>query len=237
MEEISEENIKGALSTLREEITPRSENSLKLHELASLLMCDAVTLKERFPPWMGVGESRERLIQEIQKYISPKLMLQPDRLQRLLKDSLQYQMTVCRYHNMEERIFSFLEDHKCRKDIMPEHCISVLTKHKDEVWQGSFSPNGLYFASIGKDNHLIIYSIIKDVEENELTITIEKDILAHTKNINCMSWSPDSKYIATGGGENQVKVWRICDEDSTISTSNIYIYIYIYRKQEGRICV
>lgn len=45
--------------------------------------------------------------------------------------------------------------------MIPTKCLAILQKHKDEVWQVKFSPNGTRFATIGKDNIIFLWSITK----------------------------------------------------------------------------
>lgn len=96
-------------------------------------------------------------------------MMQPHRLEYLVKQALSYQIQNCQYHNVSTGSsnslpsLSLLEDHKCdRHSMIPTKCLAVLHKHKDEVWQVKFSPCGTRFATIGKDNLIFIWSISRN---------------------------------------------------------------------------
>ena len=88
-------------------------------------------------------------------------MLQPNRLEVLIKQSLAYQLHNCKYHNVHSSNFSLLEDHICSKRLIPTKCIGVINKHKDEVWQVKFSSSGKKIASMGKDNVVCLWSFLQ----------------------------------------------------------------------------
>lgn len=56
----------------------------------------------------GSGSSRQNLLDELQKYISSELMLQPHRLEFLLHQSLLYQTSQCKFHNSHLQNYSYL---------------------------------------------------------------------------------------------------------------------------------
>ncbi|MFH1212889.1 MAG: T9SS type A sorting domain-containing protein [Candidatus Neomarinimicrobiota bacterium] len=47
----------------------------------------------------------------------------------------------------------------------------------------------------------------------------------HTGAINSIAYSPDGEYIASGGNDGKVKIWR-CDDDTLIKTINLGIQVH-----------
>ena len=110
--------------------------------------------------WKGASqEGRKDLLDRIQCVMPAKFMLQPNRLEKLVKQSLAFQMHNCKFHNIFANQYSLLEDHICTKQMIPTKCIAVLSKHKDEVWCVKFSMSGKKLASIGKDNIIYLWSL------------------------------------------------------------------------------
>ena len=102
--------------------------------------------------------------------------------------------------------FTLLEDHTCDQHMMiPNKCVAILSKHKDEVWQTKFSVDGSMLATIGKDNLLYIWTITKTLTTYRIKCTHE--IRGHTKQVNCMNWSPDGKLIVTASHDFTAKIW------------------------------
>jgi hypothetical protein len=70
--------------------------------------------------WKGSGkEGRADLLCKIQSIMPSSEMLQPKRLENLMKQALAYQFFNCKYHNVStfgpQTGFSLLEDHVCDK--------------------------------------------------------------------------------------------------------------------------
>lgn len=49
-------------------------------------------------------------------------MLEPNRLEKLMKQALSYQVFNCKYHNLYQMNYSLLEDHSCQKVLIPTKC-------------------------------------------------------------------------------------------------------------------
>lgn len=107
------------------------QGRVRMHGLAQLLMVGAFPestsgksmlqeLRRLVPMWKGSGqEGRTELLGKIQSIMPSSEMLQPRRLENLMKQALSYQFFNCKYHNVStfgpQTGFSLLEDHFCDK--------------------------------------------------------------------------------------------------------------------------
>lgn len=86
------------------------------------------------------------------------------------------------------------------------------TKHAMNV--ARYSPNGRYVAGIScKDPVLHLYAVTDDLELHELAAGN-----FHIHPINDISWSPCSGYIATGGEDCVIVIWKVQHNDETGKT-------------------
>jgi hypothetical protein len=113
LELLEARNLKKALIVLRNDITPLNYNSDRLHALSSFMMCSTTEDLKRRADWDGAGgNSRQKLLLELQKYISPSIMVPEHRLETLLEQATTFQRISCLYHNTDEYI-SLYSDHVC----------------------------------------------------------------------------------------------------------------------------
>ncbi len=91
-----------------------------IYYIFSFLMCsDQLNLKT-LSKWSGKNAvSRQALMDKLQTFLPPNIMLPPRRLEALLSQSINYQCEKCPYHNSTEKgsldTWSFLKDHVCSK--------------------------------------------------------------------------------------------------------------------------
>lgn len=74
-------------------------------------------------------KSRTILMDKLQTYLPPSVMLPPTRLNTLLNQALELQTLHCSHHNTAQTISldnaSLLVDHCCARDSFPTHTIQV----------------------------------------------------------------------------------------------------------------
>lgn len=74
------------------------------------------------------------LMDKLQTYLPPSVMLPPSRLNSLLNQALELQTLRCLHHNTSQGITlhnaSLLVDHFCSKDSFPTHTVQVRGKRK-----------------------------------------------------------------------------------------------------------
>ncbi|ODN03641.1 WD repeat-containing protein 26 [Orchesella cincta] len=192
-----------ALSTLRYELTPLNHKTSRVHQLSAFIMCSTAEQVREQASWNG-KESRIQLMEQLQQFLPPSVMLPPRRLDALLKQAIDWQTERCPYHNSKlESELSLVVDHVCTKDSFPSTTLQVLNDHSDEVWFCRFSPDGTKLATGSKDQTVIIW----DVHPTELKLTHRKTIDGHQYGASYLTWSPDSNYLLVCGPEDTPELW------------------------------
>lgn len=191
----------GALMVLRRELTPLYQDTGKLHFLSSLLMCQSIEDLKLKAEWDGAqGHSRDHLLSDLSKCISPSVMLPDHRLAILLQQVKQNQIASCLYHSTAVPP-SLYQDHTCDRSKFPRHPILELKKHTGEVWQVMFSHDGSMLASSGGDGTCIIY----EVGSFEVLQTFSHQ----EKGVTAVAWSPDDTMIVTCSVDNYATLWDV----------------------------
>jgi hypothetical protein len=160
-----------ALECLRKQLTPRSKEPLKLYKLASLMACKTKEQLYLKANWAGgTEESRKKVLSQLLRYISCKKIMDSKRLEVLLGQAWQYQVSQCRYHNSAHVEMSLMQDHQCKNNQIPSVCVKTLSLHTDEVWNVFFCADGRLFATVSRDNVVIIWGIQKFSEQGRIEI-------------------------------------------------------------------
>jgi WD40 repeat protein len=131
---------------------------------------------------------RGALLEKIQGLMPSCSMLEPQRLEQLMKQAVAFQLHNCKYHNVYLSEYSLLEDHHCSKQMLPTKCVAVLKRHKDEVWIIKFSNSGHKLATIGKDNVIVIWQFTKiNMSTNNSNTAAADSLLNNNTNNNRQS--------------------------------------------------
>ena len=121
--------------------------------------------------WSGGNpESRKAVLLQLLEFISPKKIMDSRRLEVLIGQALQFQISQCKYHNSAHTEMSLMQDHQCKNNQIPSVCVKTLALHTDEVWSVYFAPSGKFFASVSRDNVVIIWSIQKNEADNKVEV-------------------------------------------------------------------
>lgn len=92
--------------------------------------------------------------------------------------------------------------------------IAGVSAHIGLIYQIEFSPDGEYFASVGEDGTLRIWTGIYPLDQNhDLTLVVK---LVPEVDIYNLAWSPDGDYIAAGDVNGRLWIWRVA-QDGTLS--------------------
>lgn len=197
---------KEALLCLRQEISPIDQDTNHLHNLCGLIMCKSKNeLHAKLQgKWGGANDtSRQYLLDSLRKYISPNVLIPERRLEALILQAQQWQISQCFYHNVEDTPISLFEDHVCPKTVVPMKVQQVLDQHTDEVWYISYSPCGQYLASASKDCSIIIWDLSKK------PIASVHQLKEHTEAITYLDWSPDGSRLLSASIDHTVKLWDV----------------------------
>ncbi|RXN32267.1 WD repeat-containing 26 [Labeo rohita] len=208
LEYLEDGKVLEALQVLRGELTPLKYNTDRIHVLSGYLMCSHPEDLKAKAEWEGKGAgSRCRLLDKLQTYLPPSVMLPPRRLQTLLRQAVEMQRDRCLYHNtkLDSSLdsVSLLLDHVCSRKQFPCYTQQILTEHCNEVWFCKFSNDGTKLATGSKDTTVIIWQVEPDSHQLKLVRTLE----GHAYGVSYLAWSPDDVYLIACGPDDCSELW------------------------------
>lgn len=83
--------------------------------------------------------------------------------------------------------------------------LNVLKGHKNSVFSVSYSPEGEFLYSAGRDASIKMWSVSSGYK-------LLNEIPAHMYTINDLSFSPDGRFFATGSMDKSLKIWSSEDQ-------------------------
>uniref|UniRef100_A0AAQ6AL07 WD repeat-containing protein 26 n=1 Tax=Amphiprion ocellaris TaxID=80972 RepID=A0AAQ6AL07_AMPOC len=208
LEYLEDGKVLEALQVLRAELTPLKYNTERIHILSGYLMCSHADDLRAKAEWEGKGTvSRTKLLDKLQTYLPPSVMLPPRRLQTLLKQAVELQRERCLYHNTKLDsgldTVSLLLDHACSRKQFPCYTQQILTEHCNEVWFCKFSNNGTKLATGSKDTTVIVWQVDMETQQLKLMKTLE----GHAYGVSYLAWSPDDTYLIACGPDDCSELW------------------------------
>ncbi|XP_078505978.1 WD repeat-containing protein 26 isoform X2 [Lissotriton helveticus] len=208
LEYLEDGKVLEALQVLRGELTPLKYNTERIHILSGYLMCSHAEDLRAKAEWEGKGTaSRSKLLDKLQTYLPPSVMLPPRRLQTLLRQAVELQRDRCLYHNtkLDNNLdsVSLLIDHVCSRKQFPCYTQQILTEHCNEVWFCKFSNDGTKLATGSKDTTVIIWQVDPDTHQLKLLKTLE----GHAYGVSYLAWSPDDNYLVACGPDDCSELW------------------------------
>ncbi|XP_071996141.1 WD repeat-containing protein 26 [Engystomops pustulosus] len=217
LEYLEDGKVLEALQVLRCELTPLKYNKERIHVLSGfdsvfiyfqVFMCSHAEDLRAKAEWEGKGTvSRSKLLDKLQTYLPPSVMLPPRRLQTLLRQAVELQRDRCLYHNtkLDNNLdsVSLLIDHVCSRKQFPCFTQQVLTEHCNEVWFCKFSNDGTKLATGSKDTTVIIWQVDPDTHQLKLLKTLE----GHAYGVSYLAWSPDDNYLVACGPDDCSELW------------------------------
>lgn len=205
MDLLRNDNVMGAMKTLRCEITPLGVNRKRVHELSTCMISSSP--QQLFLGFSKLGvdssSSRLKLLEELQKVLPPTVMVPERRLENLVEQALTIQRAGCYFHNSIDGLSLYI-DHQCGKDHIPSRTLQVLRAHRDEVWFIQFSNNGKYLASASNDKSAMIWEVDEDGE-----LLLKHTLSGHEKSVMIVAWSPDDCQLLTCGHEETIRRWDV----------------------------
>uniref|UniRef100_A0A3Q1H094 WD repeat-containing protein 26 n=1 Tax=Anabas testudineus TaxID=64144 RepID=A0A3Q1H094_ANATE len=208
LEYLEDGKVLEALQVLRSELTPLKYNTERIHILSGYLMCSHADDLRAKAEWEGKGmASRTKLLDKLQTYLPPSVMLPPRRLQTLLKQAVELQRERCLYHNTKLDTgldsVSLLLDHACSRKQFPCYTQQILTEHCNEVWFCKFSNDGSKLATGSKDTTVIVWHVDAETQQLKLMKTLE----GHAYGVSFLAWSPDDAYLIACGPDDCSELW------------------------------
>uniref|UniRef100_A0A8C4HV06 WD repeat-containing protein 26 n=1 Tax=Dicentrarchus labrax TaxID=13489 RepID=A0A8C4HV06_DICLA len=205
LEYLEDGKVLEALQVLRAELTPLKYNTERIHILSGYLMCSHAEDLRAKAEWEGKGTaSRTKLLDKLQTYLPPSVMLPPRRLQTLLKQAVELQRERCLYHNtkLDSGLdsVSLLLDHACSRKQFPCYTQQILTEHCNEVWFCKFSNDGTKLATGSKDTTVIVWHV-------DTQLKLMKTLEGHAYGVSYLAWSPDDVYLIACGPDDCSELW------------------------------
>ena len=201
LELIEKQDYLQALECLRNEVVPlKPEETDTLHTLASHLLCSSAEELMSDAGWEGSSsQARRNLLHLAQNHIPPTVMIPPDRLQQLMSQALESQVTSCKYHYSATHSLSLLEDHRCAKESLSFVTVQHIQSMNNELWDCAFAKHGEKLAIVKKDGELVVWKLCEgswlfDFELNKEVIKA-----------NSVSWTGEHVMIV-GGTDGVVKI-------------------------------
>lgn len=183
-------------------------NTERVHSLSSYLMFNNSEQLKTVAGWLGSSEeARGELLERLQAFVPPSVMLPPRRLETLLKQAMELQYSRCSLHNTRMGTgldpHALLTDHKCTRVGFPCETRQILSEHCDEVWCALFSHNGRYLATGSKESTVFLWEVDPLTKRLRKWRTLE----GHQYGAAFFAWSPDDKYLAVVGAEDGPDLW------------------------------
>ncbi|KAL1244329.1 WD repeat-containing protein [Trichinella spiralis] len=224
-----------ALKLLRDKMSILKVDRAKLNALSYFVMANSADVVKHPDYTGGSVSARENLMNELQNFLPTTLMLPPQRLQSLIKQSLELQRL--RPHLQKDRFSvsngsSFAGPLRRSMVLSVFACWSVTKKftldgHSFGAAYFVFSPNDKYLACVGPEDSPDLW--IWDTETGILRIKITH---SPDDSISCVSWHPDGTKVVCGGTKGQ---FYQCDLEGTVvdSWEGVRVRSIQYRK-DGR---
>ncbi|KAG7220763.1 hypothetical protein INR49_032006, partial [Caranx melampygus] len=195
LEYLEDGKVLEALQVLRGELTPLKYNTDRIHVLSGYLMCSHAEDLRAKAEWEGKGTaSRCRLLDKLQTYLPPSVMLPPRRLQTLLRQAVELQRDRCLYHNtkLDSNLdsVSLLLDHESHQLKL----LRTLEGHAYGVSYLAWSPDDTYLIACGPDDCSELW--LWNVQTGELRTKMSQ---SHEDSLTSVAWNPDGKRFVTGG--------------------------------------
>lgn len=200
-----------ALECLRNDLTRLSPDPKLLHKLPLLCMCTTPLEVRNHADWPGAGlRSRTAVLEKLQRYIPASELLQENRLENLLCQTLEQQKRCTMFPDARQGRVSLLEDMVHCEVRVPSKILYCLEGHTDEVLFVQFSHQGEFLASASKDSSVIIWKS-HALEEGHCSKdeAIFHRLQGHSEMVSFLSWSPCDKRLLSCGDDRTIRLWNV----------------------------
>lgn len=200
-----------ALHCLRNHLTHLSPDPKLFNRLPLLCLCASAEEVRQHAQWPGAGQaSRTSVLEKLHRYIPPTHLLQENRLENLLCQTIEQQKRLTMFPYTRKSTISLLEDLEHCQDRVPRNILHRLHGHDDEVWFVQFSHQGDYLASASKDATVIIWNLrglLSGKCDSQDPILYK--FRGHSQMVSYLSWSPDDKQLLSCGADRIIRLWDI----------------------------
>ena len=132
---LSAGEVAAALVCLQEELTPLGDDEAALHAMAVQLVTRGLPDGPGGAPGVAGANAvgRAAVLQKVLGALPPAVLLPPHRLETLVSQALQLQMSRCARYNRTEEWQDLLSDCHAEGPLVPTETYHVLDAHSDEV--------------------------------------------------------------------------------------------------------
>jgi WD40 repeat protein len=224
-----------ALKCLRLEITPLCGDDIKsVQHLATLLMCRSTEEVRLKANWPGKGQqSRQMLVEKLQRYIPPLILLPPKRLTTLLNQAIQLQEERCPLHIKQEDDYNNEIDHTgsmattsaaINGDANNRIDFNSTTTTSENTMQQTNGHNiSSSLASLASSSSSILNNNVSNVNctryfdlkqdhvcsADRFPLMSRQELDNHKTEVWYCKFSNDGTKLATGGLGGKVKIWQV----------------------------
>ncbi|HEX6302936.1 MAG TPA: hypothetical protein VFZ76_02020 [Anaerolineales bacterium] len=95
----------------------------------------------------------------------------------------------------------------------------VLKGHADDIWTQAFSPDERWLATGGRDKRIFLWDLHSPDPASAAIVLQEGDQgqNGHTAEVTALAFSPDGRWLASGGRDNIAILWDLRAEDPRMS--------------------
>ncbi|KAF6159463.1 hypothetical protein GIB67_032234 [Kingdonia uniflora] len=112
------------------EIAPICSNKSRLHKLVACIVSPQQCLLLGFSSQDSLSaEPRSKLLDKVQKFLPPTVMIPERRLEHLVEQALTVQREACVFHNSLDSSISLYLDHRCGKYHIPSKTLQARKPH------------------------------------------------------------------------------------------------------------
>ncbi|KAI9665604.1 MAG: hypothetical protein M1829_005684 [Trizodia sp. TS-e1964] len=194
-------DVHSAMAVLRLELhLPFMNHDNRIRFLSLVTLTPSAEVLRSFIQWDGAsGRSRESLLIDLSKSISPAVMMPEGRLATLFQQVKDDQISKCLYHSTSGSPSLYM-DHICERENFPTLMALELDKQSKEIWHLAFSHDGTRLAAASQDCSVVLY------ETHSWAVV--HYLREHVKEVAYVSWSPDDSKIITCSFDYTARVWN-----------------------------
>eukprot|EP01060_Flectonema_neradi_P021702 TRINITY_DN2957_c1_g1_i1.p1 TRINITY_DN2957_c1_g1~~TRINITY_DN2957_c1_g1_i1.p1 ORF type:complete len:855 (+),score=152.73 TRINITY_DN2957_c1_g1_i1:90-2567(+) len=194
-----------ALTVLQEHVSPYCRSPSELHSLATLLTCCDISDLSSRSAYTSVARSRKKLVESLHSCIDCSILMEHNRLWKLVGQAQQRQREQCISLNRPVEGFTLLRDYTGEGSDLPKYTMVVLRQSDDEVWCLQFSPDGNWLSCGCRDGYVILHDVGQISKDNTITT---KRLLSHKQSVTHLSFSSDSEGLLSASTDTSIKYWK-----------------------------
>mmetsp|Transcript_10806 Transcript_10806/g.10827 ORF Transcript_10806/g.10827 Transcript_10806/m.10827 type:complete len:845 (-) Transcript_10806:175-2709(-) len=211
VEYLEEKNLSAGIHCLRNELRPLVHDIKRLNELSNLLICPHPTHISDMLLLLNISPTRRMLQEKIKTLISPLQLIQENRLETLLLQSLQSQVNPHNQapsHSISTLSINSKDERSGKKDII--HIPSAIPL-SPAIY--SVQPGVRAYASCRRASSVRTLSLLYDADnrvlEDRLPTYNEIVLEGHLDEVWVVSFSPQGSRLASASRDGGLNIWNM----------------------------